>query len=214
MLSIDKECSQENFLDHILTKGSYIAMDIFTQTTRYLAYNLRYLRRKKGMSQQQLAQYADMPRTTLTHMESGQGNPSLQNLLRVALALGVSVESLLARPRPEAVYVPAHEVPWRSHQQDRVRRFQLLPGASRGLAVERMVLEAGATLAGQPHLPGTHEYLTVIQGQVMVYLVGDSYTLSPGDVLAFPGHQRHSYRNPTAEKASAFSVVLPAPPAS
>lgn len=188
-------------------------MDALTQTTRYLAHNLRYLRRKKGMSQQQLAQYAEMPRTTLTHMESGQGNPSLQNLLRIATALGVSLESLLARPRPEAVYVPAEEVPFQNLRQGQVQRFQLLPGATRGLAVERMVLAPGATLPGQPHLPGSHEYLTVIQGRVMVYLVGDHYTLSPGDVLAFPGHQRHSYRNPTAEQAIAFSVVLPVPPA-
>lgn len=185
-------------------------MDALTQTTRYLAHNLRYLRRKKGMSQQQLAHYAEMPRTTLTHMESGQGNPSLQNLLRVATALGVTLESLLARPRPDAVFVPADQVPCQWRQRGRVAVFQLLPGATRGLAVERMAFEPGATLPGQPHLPGTHEYLTVLQGQVMVYLVGESYTLNPGDVLAFPGHQRHSYRNPGSEKAVAFSVVLPA----
>lgn len=184
-------------------------MHSLTQTTRYLAHNLRYLRKQKGLSQEQLATLAEIPRTTLTHMESGQGNPSLHNLLRMAQALGVGIETLLSRPRPEAQLIRAAEVPVRWQKQKQVQVFELLPGAHRGLAIERMVFAAGATLPGQPHLPGTQEYLTVLEGQVMLYLVGESFTLSAGDVLCFPGHQRHSYRNPTSKNAIALSVVLP-----
>ena len=185
------------------------AMSPLTQATRYLAYNLRYLRKQKALSQQQLAALAEMPRTTLTHMESGQGNPSLHSLLSIAQALGVGVETLLSRPRPEAQLIRAAEGPGRLQKQQQVQVFELLPGAHRGLAIERMVFTPGATLPGQPHLPGTQESLTVLTGQVMLYLVGESFTLNEGDVLIFPGHQRHSYRNPTAKSAVALSVVLP-----
>lgn len=211
MLKVEENSSLPNFFDHILTKGSLFNMQAFPQAARYLAYNLRYLRKKKDLSQQQLADQAQMPRTTLTHMESGQGNPSLQSLLKVSAALGVPLEQLLSRPQPEAIHIPADQIPIENRRQGKVQVYGLLPGATRGLAVERMVFKAGATLAGQPHLPGSHEYLTVISGQMMVYLIGQSYTLSAGDVLSFPGHQRHSYRNPGDTVAEAFSVVLPAP---
>jgi XRE family transcriptional regulator, regulator of sulfur utilization len=184
-------------------------MNPLTQATRYLAHNLRYLRKQKGLSQEQLAALAEMPRTTLTHMESGQGNPSLHSLLSIAQALGVGVETLLSRPRPEAQLIPAADVPVRWQKQQQVQVFELLPGAHRGLAIERMVFAPGATLPGRPHLPGTQESLTVLTGQVMLYLVGESFTLNEGDVLLFPGNQRHSYRNPTAQSAVALSVVLP-----
>ena len=43
-----------------------------------LGRNLEQLRKKRGMSQGQLARSAGLPRSTLTYIESGEGNPSLQ----------------------------------------------------------------------------------------------------------------------------------------
>ena len=37
----------------------------------------------------------------MTHIESGSGNPSLHNLIKVAAALQVSIEELLTRPRTD-----------------------------------------------------------------------------------------------------------------
>lgn len=186
-------------------------MEMVSNTAKYLAHNLRYLRSKKGFSQQQLAQLADIPRTTLTHMESGQGNPSLMNLVKVAGALSLGVEELLSRPRNDCVVIAADQVPVDHRSQGKVRVFSLLPDKLKGIAIERMEFEANASMGGHPHLSGTKEYMTVIQGEIVVYVAGEYFLVKQGDVFAFPGNQHHSYLNQIASVSIAISVVIPIP---
>lgn len=186
-------------------------MDAETKTSSYLAKNIEKLRTSKGLSQLQFAQQAKIPRSTLTNIESGFGNPSLSNLVRISLALGVSIEELLSRPRTDCLLVRASEVPVQSRSQGRVQLHKLLPDKIKGIEIDRMELAPEATMGGHPHLDGTKEYLTVIQGELLVHIAGDRFTVKEGDVLAFPGNQPHSYRNARKTTSVALSVVIPVP---
>jgi transcriptional regulator with XRE-family HTH domain len=55
-----------------------------------------YLRKLKNFSQARLAEAADLPRTTLTHIESGDANPALSKLVEVAMALQLISPALSA----------------------------------------------------------------------------------------------------------------------
>jgi transcriptional regulator with XRE-family HTH domain len=57
---------------------------------------IRDLRRHRGISQEQLGFDSDLHRTYIGGIERGERNPSLQNILRIADALGVSASELLA----------------------------------------------------------------------------------------------------------------------
>jgi XRE family transcriptional regulator, regulator of sulfur utilization len=105
---------------------------------RYLADNLAALRLKKGMSQLELAKQAEIPRSTLTNIESGSGNPSLQNLVKISAALQVGIEELLSRPRNECELITAQDVPVESRSQGRVRVYKLVPDKIKGLDVDCM----------------------------------------------------------------------------
>ncbi len=74
---------------------------------RNLAANVAALRRTKRLTQRQLAELSGIPRSTVTNIESGGGNPSLSNLVRLSAALGVGVEELLAAPRTDCLLIPA-----------------------------------------------------------------------------------------------------------
>ncbi len=63
-----------------------------------LADNLRQLREARGLTQQQLAKIAGLPRPTWGNLESGAANPTIAVLVKVASALQVSVEELLPQP--------------------------------------------------------------------------------------------------------------------
>jgi len=179
------------------------------QVPAYLARNLQQLRRLKGLTQGALATKAGIPRSPLPHLESGEANPSLFNLLAVAKALQVNVEELLSRPRRPVEHVPAAEVPVQLRANGRVRLRNLLPDKIRGLHLELLELDPGAVMTGQPHLRGTKEYLTVIEGEVAVITSGEPWAMKTGDVLAFEGDQPHAYRNPGGRRARALSVVVP-----
>ena len=53
---------------------------------------------------------AAVPRSTIANLESGAGNPSLVVLVKVAHALGVPIDELLASPRAKVRRWPAAEV--------------------------------------------------------------------------------------------------------
>ncbi|PJB89716.1 hypothetical protein CO083_00190 [Candidatus Roizmanbacteria bacterium CG_4_9_14_0_8_um_filter_34_12] len=58
--------------------------------------NIKRLRAKLGLTQDDLAKKADIKYTTLMKVESGTVNkPSVQTMAKIAKALGVSIEDLL-----------------------------------------------------------------------------------------------------------------------
>jgi transcriptional regulator with XRE-family HTH domain len=175
----------------------------------YLAKNLSQLRTARGYTQAQLALEAGLPRSTLTNMESGSANPSLQNLLAVAGALKVSVEELLSKPRRELEHIAASEVPMQSRAGGKARVFKLLPDKIKGMNIDRMELDRGVRMPGHMHIKGTKEYLTVIEGEMTVYIQGTANVVREGDVLAFEGDQPHAYHASGGRSAKAISVVIP-----
>ncbi len=60
-----------------------------------LASNLRNLRRKLGLSQEELAEQSGLHRTYVGSVERSERNVSLSSLETLASALGVSVQQLL-----------------------------------------------------------------------------------------------------------------------
>lgn len=175
----------------------------------YLAKNVAQLRGNKGLTQAQLAKTAGLPRSTVTHVESGSANPSLSNLLALAGALQVSLEELLSKPRKELAHIPAADVPIQEKANGKVRIHKLLPDKVRGLDIDLMEFEAHAHMPGHPHLRGTKEYLYVVEGELTVFVNGVATVVSRGDVLAFEGDQAHGYKNTGGKKARGLSVVVP-----
>jgi transcriptional regulator with XRE-family HTH domain len=175
----------------------------------HLADNIKAIREARGLSQQQIAKAAGIPRATWTHLESGAANPTLTVLIKVANALQVRLDELLASPRLPARHLRASELPVRQRGHVTVRK--LIPESLPGLDLERMALRPGARMVGVPHTPGTREYLTCERGTVELTVSGERYTLAEGDVVTFRGDQRHSYHNPGTQPAVAYSVIAFAP---
>jgi transcriptional regulator with XRE-family HTH domain len=61
--------------------------------------NLQRLRRQKGISQEELADLANIHQTYLSGVERGKRNPTVTVLQRIAEALGADIEDLLSRRR-------------------------------------------------------------------------------------------------------------------
>ena len=186
-------------------------MDELEHVSAYLADNIVTLRKRSELSQERLAEKAGIPRSTLTHMESGGGNPSLTNLCKLAAALGVGVEELLSRPRSDCSLLTAEQVPVHKRGAGKVLVHKLMPDKVRGIEIDRMEFVAGASMAGKPHLQGTKEYLVGLSGEVTVSVAGQNWSVSRGDVLAFPGDQKHGYRNTGKGDSHSLSIVLPLP---
>jgi XRE family transcriptional regulator, regulator of sulfur utilization len=181
--------------------------DWLESLARNLAQNIVALRERRGLSQAALAKLSQIPRSTIAHIESGSGNPSLANLSRLSAALQVSVEELLSRARPRCELIKAASVKVVKRSQGVAVISKLLPDPVPGMEIDRIEIEKGGRLGGVPHTPGTREYMTCVKGEVAVTVAGERFKVEEGDVLAFPGDQAHSYQNTGPGKAIVFSVV-------
>jgi transcriptional regulator with XRE-family HTH domain len=65
-----------------------------------VAWNLRRLRVRRGLSQEALAVDAEIDRSYAGRLERGEENPTVDLLERVAAAVGADVQELFRKPRP------------------------------------------------------------------------------------------------------------------
>jgi transcriptional regulator with XRE-family HTH domain len=183
-------------------------MDTPDHVATHLARNLASLRHARTLTQEALARAAEVPRSTIANLESGGGNPSLTVLVKVANALDVPIDELLAAPRAKVRKWAAADIT-KSIKGRGISLRSLVPEPIPEEVLTLMDFEPEGAMRGTPHLPGTREFFTCLAGQVTIFVTGARHDLSAGDVLAFPGNVPHSYQNPDAQRsARGVSVVI------
>jgi transcriptional regulator with XRE-family HTH domain len=65
---------------------------------RLFAMNMRRIRREKGLTQEQVAEAADLHPNYISSVERGERNISICNIARIADALGIGMEALVIQP--------------------------------------------------------------------------------------------------------------------
>lgn len=183
----------------------------FEPLSRNLAESLIELRNRRGLTQAKLAELADVPRSTIANLESGTGNPSLMNLAKISRALSASIEMLLSSTKALCRLIKASELKSVLRSQGEVTIVKLLPDPIPGMEIDKIEINPGAKMRGLPHSSGTKEYLHCLQGELSIVVAGETYRLSKGDVLSFPGEIHHTYENIGKGKAIGLIVVAIAP---
>ena len=153
----------------------------------HLARNLASLRHARGLTQDALAKSAGVPRSTIANLESGEGNPSLSVLVKVAGALGVPIDELLASPRAKVRKWTAAEL---AAQTQRSRRHER-PLVPEPVPEEMLVVMDFAPGArdGRNAAPARHaRILHLPRGRGDDLRGGRRHELAAGEVLAFPGN--------------------------
>jgi len=158
------------------------------------------------MSQAQIAKIAKIPRATWANLETGDANPTLLVLGRVAHALQVSLEELVTREHANAALHPKGSLPVKLRGLVTVQKF--LPDPLPGMDIDRMTFPPGSRMVGVPHMPGTREYLICETGALRLVASGEVFELAPHDVVSFRGDQKHSYENASPKPSVAYSIVV------
>src|SRR5580704_8821028 len=151
-----------------------------------IAASLRRERRRTGLSLTEVARRAGIAKSTLSQLESGAGNPSLETLWAICVALDP--------PRPHILVIRADEGPTVSAAHANYRATLLAacpPGARRD--IYRIEAEPGHARASDPHMPGVMEHVVLSAGRALVGVAGDSVELGPGDYVCYPGDIPHVF---------------------
>src|SRR3569833_388912 len=80
-----------------------------TKLSMIVGENVRHLRRRQGLSLEQLAAISGVSRAMLGQIETGKSAPTINLLGRIAEALNVSVSGLISSPGVKGTIVIPHD---------------------------------------------------------------------------------------------------------
>lgn len=160
-----------------------------------IAASLQRERQRAGLSLAEVARRAGIAKSTLSQLESGAGNPSVETLWALGVALDVPFSRLVDPPRPKVQVIRAGEGPAVASEQANYVATLLAsspPHARRDIYL--ITVQPGSARESEPHMPGVVEHVVLSSGRAEVGVAGDPVELVPGDYVAYPGDVKHVFR--------------------
>ncbi|MER7757287.1 XRE family transcriptional regulator [Kitasatospora sp. NPDC097643] len=157
-----------------------------------LAANLKRVRGQRGLSLSELSRRAGIGKATLSQLESGTGNPTLETVLALSRVLGVPISDLVdGRPSGELTVVRAADVEALSGEGVDLRPLRRIESGDSVVEVYDQQFRTGGTQDSTGHIGTEH---TIVQvGRLGVRVNGCEVELGPGDYVGFDASLPHAY---------------------
>jgi transcriptional regulator with XRE-family HTH domain len=167
-----------------------------------IARNLRRWRITREMTLSALAEQAGVAKSTVSLIERGQGNPSIDTVWSLAAALGVPFASLFHDdpPSDDVIVVRADDTSLVAIDQaglDRdglIIRHLLTRTGGALIEIYTLALDEGAVRHAGGHVSGLFEHLTITAGTVEISTAAFAEVVSQGDLISFRADRPHTYR--------------------
>lgn len=146
------------------------------------------LRTARGWSLSALAARAGIGKATLSGIEAGTRNPTMETLYAIAGQLAVPLAHLIVEPGAAAQTVSAVH-------GDAVSATLLETFQDPGMTTElyRLLIRAGARQTSPGHGPAVTEHLSVTAGTVLAGPAGAPLTISAGEHVRWTSDGDHTY---------------------
>ena len=162
-----------------------------TPLSRALGENVRRLRLERGLSVVALAARSGVARATLTQLESGRGNPTIETIAALGSVLGAEADRLLRHdPAPQALVVRAGEGSRTSEIATLIDRHRHDGGRTE---VFDFTLPAGGRERSTSHGPGSAEIVLVRSGRLRAGPLEATVELGVDDYAYFGADGLHEY---------------------
>jgi XRE family transcriptional regulator, regulator of sulfur utilization len=160
-----------------------------------LAANLRRLRIARHLSLSELARATAMSKATLSSIENGRANPTVETLAGLAGALRVSLSELLDEP-PLGIVTIVRQAQGRLEHRDGRQERLIDAGALAGgelVELTEVAIPARYTHEEPARAGGSRVIIYVLQGKLVAGPTERSTELGHGDYAAFPADAPVAY---------------------
>lgn len=156
----------------------------------------------REMTLSALAEQAGVAKSTVSLIERGQGNPSIDTVWSLAAALGVPFASLFHddAPNDDVCVVRADDASLVAIDQAGLEtdgliiRHLLTRTGGALIEIYTLTLDEGAVRHAGAHVPGLFEHLTISAGTVEISTEAFCEVVSVGDLISFRADRPHTYR--------------------
>jgi transcriptional regulator with XRE-family HTH domain len=182
------------------------------EIVKVVGANLRRLRTDQSLSLSDLSRSSGVAKATLSALESGRGNPTLETLSALAAALEIPMGDLITAADPPPVTIVRSDegtnVPGTANDLRLIARFT--PGGT--VEVYEAQWPKRSTRNAGGHGPGTREHVFVTRGGLKVGPLGREVGLSGGDYATFAADEPHLYEARAGTRALLLMQWAPGVP--
>jgi transcriptional regulator with XRE-family HTH domain len=175
--------------------------DDLDQALSAVGPRLRTLRRQREITLADLSEQTGVSVSTLSRLESGDRKPTLELLLPLARAYGVTLDELVDAPPTGDPRV--HLRPVKRHGMTMIPLTQ----RAGGVQAYKLVIPVGGRRGHQLDEPQTHEgyeWIYVLNGHLRLRLGDHDLTLSPGEAAEFDTRVPHWFGPASEQEAVEF----------
>jgi len=185
------------------------------ESSMNLGGRLRFLRKERKFSLEQLSSRSGVALATLSRIENGKGSGTFRTHQRIAEALGLPLPELyrgLETPEQEVVLLePDTEEAQIFNYDEKASAVLLAREVSRKQMLPQMiVLQPGGKTALEQYRKGTERWIFGLEGSVDVSVGSKAYRVAPGGTLYFKASLPHQTINMGEAAAKVISVTSPA----
>jgi transcriptional regulator with XRE-family HTH domain len=181
--------------------------DVRESTAALVGLQIRRMREARRMSASELARKAGISKGTLSTLEAGLGNPTLETLSAIAVTLRLPLGDVILPATPPGPVLRAGTREPEYSKQELLHRM----GAGVFTEVWRIrIREAGQRIESPPHAPGTTEHIYVAYGGIQVGSVEAPSTVERGDFVIFAADVPHIYEATTDDVDAICIMSYPA----
>ncbi|MGW7537868.1 helix-turn-helix domain-containing protein [Amycolatopsis sp. NPDC054798] len=159
-----------------------------------IAASLRRERARAGLSLTEVARRAGLAKSTLSQLESGSGNPSVETLWALGVALDVPFSRLVEPERQQVKVIRAGKGPtvFAEHADYACTLLSACPSAARR-DIYLVSAEPGVPRRSDPHMSGVVEHIVLCAGRARIGIMDDPAEMLPGDYICYPGDVPHLF---------------------
>ncbi|MFX3649669.1 MAG: helix-turn-helix domain-containing protein [Paenibacillus sp.] len=173
-----------------------------------LAQNLKQLREQRKLSLDKVAEMSGISKTMLGQIERGESNPSIATVWKIANGLKISFTALIHEPKSDTTVVTGDDIQVLMEDEGRIRIYPHFPfEEGRRFEIYMMEMEPQSALNAEPHIEGTEEFITVVEGVVTIRVGSEEYSLKQGESIRFGADKPHAYVN-SGVKGNKLNMVI------
>lgn len=172
-----------------------------------IAENLKRLRLGRNLSLGQLAELSEVSKVMLSQIEKGDTNPTINTIWKIAKGLNVPYTALIDKHENDAFVIKKSEAKEQTTEDGTYRVYCYYGNTPhRNFELFLLELDSGATYTSVGHSEKSQEYITVLEGELLLSTNNQNYLLKIEDSICFSSATPHTYKS--CGKATLKAMVV------
>lgn len=174
-----------------------------------ISVNLKRIRKSKGMSLDVVSEQTGVSKSMLAQIEKGNANPSIGVLGKIVSGLRLEFNDLIGTPPLDSCLVTVTDTIPIKEMEGQYKVWTCFPYEDNQVVeIYRIDIEPNGIYTSGSHGEKTREYISVMEGEVLIELENGAHRIAKGDVFRFESDRFHKYSNQSDKKASFMTFFV------